>query len=450
MVVRRIRQIRTQLSGDGRGAFLIRAVAGSGAVRIAGTAASFAVGVLLARLLGTEGYGYYGLALSIVTILGIPGELGIPSVVMREAAAAGARHDAPMLIGVLRWARRAVLGLSLAMAAIAAGVAFCVAVFDRSILAIAILCGAPAIPLMALARVHAAALQGLHDVVRGQIPSELLRPALIAAALLIAFAFGVHVGAAGAMALYSVTAAAVFVLAFVWLRRRLPNHGPAAPVCNGRKLFASSVPMALTDGMRMVQSELSIILVGAVVAPAAVGLFRIAVVTANMAAIAIAIAGQVALPVIARLYAEGDHARLQKTVTAFGAIQFAGVAALALPLIALPNMLIGLVFGEAFVPASTALVILAAGQLGNAAFGPNAILLNMTHHERRVTRAMGIAAAMNLVLVPLFTMLWGIVGAAVALVLALLSWNVIAWIDARRLLGIETSAVRALWGDLHG
>ncbi|MGE5063790.1 MAG: polysaccharide biosynthesis C-terminal domain-containing protein, partial [Myxococcales bacterium] len=89
--------------------------------------------------------------------------------------------------------------------------------------------------------------------------------------------------------------------------------------------------------------------------------------------------------------------------------------------------------------AAAALRILAAGQIANAFFGPNAALLNMTHHERRVTRAMGIALVLNILGVIALTLLWGMTGAALAFVAALICWNVVAWVDSRRLLGIETS-----------
>jgi O-antigen/teichoic acid export membrane protein len=84
-------------------------------------------------------------------------------------------------------------------------------------------------------------------------------------------------------------------------------------------------------------------------------------------------------------------------------------------------------------------MIMAFGQIVSAAFGPNVGLLNMTHHERRVTRAMAIAAAINLPGVLVLGSLWGVDGAAIAFVAGLVCWNVLLWVDARRFLGVETS-----------
>ena len=439
MIAARISQLRSFLGREGLAPFLVRALAGSGAVRLAAVAGSFAVSVQLARILGVEGYGYYGLALAILAIVGIPGELGISRVAMREVAAATVAHDNSRIFGALRWSRRTVLILSLSMACVAVAGSYAGATIRPSVPALAVLVGAPIIPLMALSRVNGGALQGLGHVVRGQIPANVLRPVFLSLAIFATYAVGLHIGVSGAMALHSISALAVAVVAYGWLQRRLPERTAPSAVENGRRWMASAIPMALTDGMRGLQTEVSILLIGIISTPASVGLFRIANATSTVAAVAMATVSVVALPVTARLHAQQDHIRLQKSVAAFAAVQFAGVLLLSLPLLIVPEFLLGLVFGEQFVPAATALQIFAVGQIVNAGFGPNAPLLNMTHHERRVTRAMGIALVLNIVGVLVLTQVWNMVGAAIAYVIALICWNVLAWLDARRLLGIETS-----------
>ena len=68
------------------------------------------------------------------------------------------------------------------------------------------------------------------------------------------------------------------------------------------------------------------------VAPTEVGLFRIAVVTAAVAAAPVAVVGQTTMSMIARLFAERDFRRLQKIVTYSAWIQTAGVLIFSLPL----------------------------------------------------------------------------------------------------------------------
>jgi O-antigen/teichoic acid export membrane protein len=431
---------RDYVAGEGLGPFLVRSVAGTGAVRLAAMAASFVVGVQLARMLGVAGYGYYGLAISVITIASIPGELGISRLVMREVAASSARGDEGELIGVVRWGSRLAGGLSLVVMLLLALAALLV--MTRSpVVGACLLAGAPTVPFMVISRINGGVLQGLRHIVRGQIPANLIRPLLFSLALLAAYFLRLRVGPVAATGLSSLTAGAACAVALVWARQRLPSATAAAIARGGRKWIGSSVALALTDGMRVLQSELSILLLGLLAPAAQVGLFRTASVTAITASAVILIVGHVAMPVIVRLHAQGEHQRLQLVVTSAARAQLAGGVLLALPLLVAAGPLLGLVYGHAFEAAANATRILAAGQIVSAAFGPNVALLNMTHHERRVTRAMAIALAVNVPALLVLGHWWGIEGVAVAYVAGLLCWNVIAWRDAKRLLGIETSAL---------
>jgi O-antigen/teichoic acid export membrane protein len=168
-------------------------------------------------------------------------------------------------------------------------------------------------------------------------------------------------------------------------------------------------------------------------------------VIAQTAAAPTVVMTHVTMPIMARLHAQGDRHRLQMTVTSVAHTQFASVLALSLPLIFIPSTLIGLAFGTSYTEAAIPLRIIAISQIANAAFGPNIWVLNMAHHELRAARAMSIALVCNLTLVPLLSTTLGITGAAVALLVSMLSWNIIAWRDARALLGIETSILHWPW-----
>jgi O-antigen/teichoic acid export membrane protein len=399
--------------------------------------ASFAVGVQLARGLGVRGYGYYGMALAVVTIAGIPSQLGIPKVITREVAAS--KSDYARVFGVLRWGRRVCLAMSLIVAFGVSAAGLVLIHRGDSALGTAMIAGTPMIVFLALARLQGCALQGLHHIVRGQVPANLMQPLVLSILLLATWIAGMHLDPTLAMALNSVSCLAVFYVADRWLWQRLPERMPGEVVHGGRRWIASAIPLALADSMRIVQGELSVLILGAMTDPAIVGLFRIANITAMNAAAPIRVVGHVALPVIARLHSEKKHGQLQKAVSGLAWSGFAGVFLLSLPLFLFAGPLIRLVFGAGFAPAAGALGVLLFGQVLNAAFGPNAILLNMTHHERRTTRAMAIAAVLNVMLVPLFAHFWGVTGAAVGMVLSLVCWNVQTWMDGRRLLGVETS-----------
>ncbi|HEX5184739.1 MAG TPA: flippase [Allosphingosinicella sp.] len=427
--------------GEGLGPFMIRAVTGSGVLQIGGMAVSFLVGVQLARGLGLAGYGLYGLAIAVVTLASVPGEFGLPKLVMREVAAAAVRKDFPSLLGVIGWANRVSLGLSVLAAVFIA----CAAVLFRHRLepglVVALLWGIPVIPLVAVGKIEGAALQGLHNVVLGQAGIYFLRPLFFSACLALLFWLAPKAGPGGAMALNAITAALALILTAYWLKSRLPKPGRRTSVVQGRAWLSATVPMALTDGMRILQAQLGVVMMGVLNSPSEVGLFRIAASTATMIAIPIALITSVTNALLASLHAEGDTVRLQKLNTHSAWAMTIGVLALALPLFLAGRFLLIFFFGGEYGPAATALDILCFGQLISAAFGLNSTLLDMTGHERRTTRAMIIGLVVNVVALAALAPRWGNVGAAWATTLSLLVWNVLTWVDAWKLVGIDTSVL---------
>lgn len=441
----RISRVRTYVLGAGLGPFLIRAVAGSGAVQLGGMVVAFLVGVQLARGLGVAGYGYYGIAMAVVSLVTIPGALGIPRLVTREVAAAEARKDLPALFGVLRWADRICWRTSLAIAlavAVAAAFAWWMSSYG---LALAILLGTPMIPLLPLSAIRGGALRGLHHVVLGQISNTFLRPLAMSIFLFAIFLVGFRLGAATAMALNSLTALGALVLTDRWLARRLPEPRVQPSTSNSRGWLASSIPMALADAVQTLQQQLSVLVLGVVAAPAVVGLFRVSISILPVLAVPITVVNLVVLPMFARLHTEGDYLKLQKLVTATALVRFAGVLLLSLPLILAAGPLLGLVFGKGYLPAADTLRILAIGMTANSAFGPNAALLNMTGHERRVTRAVSTSLLINVGVMAFLAPRWGGPGAAMGILAGQIWWNSLLWLDARRKLSIETSIWGGLW-----
>src|SRR5690606_17389976 len=95
--------LRRLLSGRGVAETLIRALVGSSGLRLLGVGFSFLVGIQLARGLGVEGYGIYGLAMSIIAVLTIPTEFGLPQLLTREVAAAQSRGDFGRIRTIIRW-----------------------------------------------------------------------------------------------------------------------------------------------------------------------------------------------------------------------------------------------------------------------------------------------------------------------------------------------------------
>lgn len=433
-----------RVTGGGFWPLLLRAAAGYGSLRILGMLASFAAGVQLARGLGVQGFGYYSIVLAIITLAGLPSEVGLPFLVMREVAAASGRRDYAELFGIIGWAKRTALRTSLSVAAIALCAAAVIYRFYSHTVAESLLLGLPVIPLTAQSRVRGGAIQGLNRVALGQTPETIFRPALYSVLLGIAYISNIRISPPLAMGLYSLTSVVMLTASSLFLRNSLPDR-PQSHALSTRRSIMASIPMGLMDAMRIVQGEISIALAGIAAPAAVVGLLRVANVTSITAALPLVVMTQIGMPLMATLHATNERARLQKTVTLVAQAQFAGTLLVGLPLLLIPAHLLGFAFGSSFGAAAGALRILTIAQIMNAGFGPNIWLLNMTGHERKVLRSLAIALVLNVLAVPLAAKYNGATGAAAALFVASLTWNFISWRDARQLLEVETSIFHWPW-----
>lgn len=440
-----IKRLRTYLAQDGLGPVLIKAVTGSAGLRIFGMGFGFLVGVQLARGLGAEGYGVYGLAMSIIALLSVPTQFGLPQLLTREVASAHAHQQWGKIHGIIRWSTR----MSMATAVLVALALLAWLNWKGALLSPlgdTLLAGMAMVPLAALLSLHAAALRGTQQIVRGQLPEIAIRPALHSLLLFIVPQLLFPVTAAVAMWLGVFAAAASLVHAHWLLHRALPPQVPGAlSEMMPRHWWSSALPMAMTEGMRLLQSHVLIFFLSAMVAMAEVGVFRMAASTAVLVATPLSLFNIVSMPVVAKLHATGQIIQLRRMLALVSLGMVGGVLLLSLPFFLAGKWLIGAVFGSQFAAGHAVLLVLCIAGLVNAMFGINAALLNMTGHEDRVTLASALALGVLLMASPVLIQRHGIVGAGYANLFSVATWNVLMWRDCLRMLGLDTG----VWGSLR-
>ena len=439
-----IRRLRTYISGDGLGSILIKAVVGSAGVNMLGMGFGFLVGVQLARSLGAEGYGVYGLAMSIIALLTVPTAFGLPQLLTREVSASQVKEEWGRIRGILRWSTRTSLLIS---TVIVVGVSIWLKVSESlwSPIGKAMLAGIVMVPIVALLSIRSAALRGAQKIVKGQLAEVVIRPALHSVFLFLATLALVRMSPAMAMWLGVAAAACAWIVADRLLYRALPRQVfTASPVVDSHNWWISALPMAMTEGMRLLQSHLLIFFLGAMVTMTEVGLFRMAASTVLLISMPLSLFNIVSMPVISRLHAVGRRTQLQKMLMLVSLGMAVGVLTLSFPFLMAGDRLLGLVFGDEFSAGSAVLSLLCVSAVVNALFGASAALLNMTGHQARVTKASIVALiVLTATAVPLIHY-FGIYGAACANLASVFVWRALMWRDCRKLLSIETGA----WGIL--
>ncbi len=408
---------------------------------------AFLIGVLLARQLGPSDYGIYGLAMTVVTLAGMVTEFGLPTLTMREVAAAKARDSWSEARGLELWADRVVLALSALLLigffiwAKLTGKAATSAFAATMVWAILL------IPVVALGKLRGLALLSLGHTIAGQLPVLLIRPGLFALALIAAWAAGKVLSPQLAMALQAGAAlVAMLVVRTAWLRLRPERMRRAAPIYHARSWMAACIPMGMTEGLRLLQGQSAILLLGLLANTRQVGIYRVADAVAAIAGVGMSILATAATPMFASLHASGNKEELQRvaSVTALG--MTLSTLLLGLPFLLAGKWIFGFVFGSGFAPSITPFLLIWGGLIIFSIFGPAQTLANMSGHQQASAISLVIAVAVNigvgLVLIPKFQA----AGAALGVMSANMASGLWLWRRMQKLEGINASVFsKALW-----
>jgi O-antigen/teichoic acid export membrane protein len=290
---------------------------------------------------------------------------------------------------------------------------------------------------------RSAALRGLHHVILGQLPESVIMPALF---LGLAGAWWMVNGDAAlspqmAIAARVIATGAAFLVGALLLMRRIPAPVRlAAPQYELRRWTRSALPLLFIAGINIINTQTDILMLAALRGSESAGVYQAATRGAELVAFSLVIVNMAIQPSIARLYATGDMARLQRLVT----LSARGATAMALPFaiaaIVWGNSIMAAVFGNDFTRGAVALGILAAAQLINAATGPAYSLLNMTGHEDDQLKAMMVGVVINVALNAFLIPRWDIAGAAIATGISLIVWNLLLVMLVKRRLGLDATA----------
>jgi O-antigen/teichoic acid export membrane protein len=403
---------------------------------------AFGLSVLLARLLGAGGYGRYALAVAWSGLLVVPAILGFDRFLVRGLAVYEVDSEWGLMKGLLRRTNELVLAVSVTIAACGALLAW---KFASSSIRGPFLAGMLLIPLTALTLLRQSSMQAFGRVVRGQLPEYLIRPVLILLGVLALALTGAHALTPTTALLANVAGVAVaFLLGIVLLAKALP--GPVRsvkPQFQTRSWLISALPMMLIGGAWLANNYIATLTVGTFDGARVAGVYSVVQRGAELIVILLVAANMPLAPALARLHARGDRAGLEHVTEKMARATLLVSAPLALILMLAPELYLQ-IFGPGFRTGATALSILAAAQLVNAACGPCGNVLIMTGHER--TAVIGVAAgvALNLLLAAILVPLLGVSGGALAFAASLIVWNAILVVLARRLLGVNVTAFRRL------
>jgi len=422
---------------------IAKAIVGTFLLRIVGMFATLLCSVLLARLLGVAEFGAYSFTIALVTILALPAQAGIPTLLLRETAKAKAIKDWAAMKGIWLWTGCTVafLGLVIIICSflIRSAYTFEYAKLNESII---IPLGVVMSLLVALGNVRGAALRGLGFVIKGQLPEEIIKPVSFLFLLSLVYMVGQDITSVVAMGLHLVAAVfAFFYGAWLLLNAKPRQINNEKPKILWSKWAFTAMPLALMAGIQTFNSHIDILMLGALGTVAQVGVYKVVVSGAALTVFGLQVSNVVIAPRLASSFATNNVSDAQKIASYGSLISFVFTLPILLVFLFYGEWLLGFVFGEEYRHGHTALLIITVSQVVSAFFGSSISLMTMSSNERHVLTAMTTALLVNLILNTMLIPTFGIEGAAYSTAASIVIWNGYLWLVAKVKMNVDSTFV---------
>lgn len=399
------------------------------------------IGLMLARLLGAEGYGAYANAWAWVAILAIPGTLGFPTLVVRETALYREAASWGRLRGLRRFTQTVSFSTAVSLALLAAILAWVVYPDpSAALMLLSLWLAISSLPLVGALALQQAFLRGLRKVIHSQLGDHLVRPAVMAVALGVVFLVPhFELSAPGAVVLRLVATTVALVLASMFLRAYWPDEVKyARPKSKRRAWLRSALPLLAIAGTQSINAQADIVMLGVMAEREAVGAYAVAVQLSSLIVFVLISANTALGPSIAALHA----ARMPQSIAALVskiARRVFGASAIIWLVLLIFGIDILAIYGEAFVVAYDSMVILSTGLLICTLASAVGILLTMTGYEKHAAASNAAAALLNVFLNVMWIPRFGIEGAAWATAISTIILNLSLGIVVYRKLNINAT-----------
>ncbi|MDQ8726661.1 lipopolysaccharide biosynthesis protein [Bradyrhizobium sp. LHD-71] len=227
------------------------------------------------------------------------------------------------------------------------------------------------------------------------------------------------------------------------LNEKFPGFWRTRPAFDLSRWLARSTKLWASNGLEASNQYLDVLVVGALLDPAAAGAYFVVTRVANILSVATDAIHMFSTRHIPDLYYHRELTQLDALLDMVARVTIAVIIGGLLTIAAGGSQLLA-IFNGAYAPFHGALLILSFGAASIAAAGPSASLLMLTGHEGRYLAVVG--GSVLLRVVGLFVLLphFGLTGGAIATTAALLAMALVLRHSAKDWTGIEGSVLRLI------
>ncbi len=404
--------------------------------RIVGGGLQFLYTIVVVRLLGAESFGLFMIGLTVISVAGVIGRLGLESGVVRFIALHNGSNDTARIKGVIIQSLLFSLGASLVIGAALclSGEALLGRFFHRPDLGHVIRVLSLSLPFAALMFVALSATQGFRVMRYTVYGQHLFWPAVNTALVLAFAAAGWHLS--GVVAAYVISLGLTACLALYFLARSLPALQDVASLWETGKLLRFSMPLLSVAVMNFLFVWTDTLMLGYFRTTQEVGIYNAAMKTALLTSLILVSFNAIFAPMISDLH---HRKEIQKVAYLFKCVTkwvfSISLAAFLVMLLLCQDIMAA--FGQEFISGWPPLVVLALAQLVNAGVGSVGVILVMSGRQTLMMHNMMGATALNLCLNYLLVPSHGIWGAAVASAISITTLNLLMLVEVYWLMKIH-------------
>ena len=416
------------------------------AVRVASAAILYFSQVVLARWMGGFEYGIYVFVWTWVLVLSGLSHLGMPTAMIRLLPEYIQLGQHGLLRGLLLGGRAVAVLSGTAVACAALALIWLLGARLNSHYVLPFVLALACVPLCALSDVQDGIGRGRGWMAVGLMPPYILRPLLLLGCMTAAHLLGLptNAGTAAGAAVVATWAAALVQMLLV--ERRFAEGIARVPrQYDFRRWFRVSLPLMVITICDLALQNTDVLIVSAYLTPTEVGMYFAAAKTMSLIMFIHYAVGSAVASQFAALKARGDHERLEALVRDAVNWTFWPSLVAAVAILALGKPLLWL-FSPQFTEAYPVMFVLAIGFLVRASMGPAEFILNMLGEQQLCALVLIVSAvldvALSFALVPVF----GMIGAAAATSIALITAAIMNYVVARRRLELEIS----IWNSSRG
>lgn len=402
-----------------------------------GLVLSYILTLTILKYSDAEGMGYYSLAMAVIVIAIMLGEMGLPSAVLRYVGQYNSEDKFSLIRSLYVQTYKVIIPVTVI---IGGGIYFLAGplsqlLFPGKDVEAALKIIYIAVPFCVLHQINLNILQGLKKIAM----SEFLRNFIISVIQIIFVILGVRFWPVILVPIYAFVIASATswgISTFYVVKKLGTNFGKRSDRFSVKKMMRTAVPMMITTYAFILMGKIDILMLGVYCPIESVGIYSVAFKLSIATKIILIAVNRIAAPTFSQLFWNGDIEKLQKVISSASRMIFWGSIPLLILLGLMPGFFMGL-FGESFKTGKTALFILVLGQFFSSASGSVRLYLEMTGKQMVIRNILIIALGLNIILNYLLIPRYGIDGAAIATAATMVFWRFYGVLYVKRKCGVS-------------